>query len=117
ANDSRVDFIERPLLRRFGVTGGRASTQPNDRNLRRGALFLETIEYFSQRPAPMIIGERLTLPAGVNKLLAMQRVAMHEIMQRAFPADRDARNSKKVPLHMQGCSVRTEIEQAADQHA
>src|SRR5205823_2142726 len=71
--------------------------------------------YFSQRPAAMVVGQRLTLAAGVNKLLAMQGVAMHEIVQRAGPADGDPRDSKKIPLHVQGFPVRSEIKPAADQ--
>src|SRR5439155_25314036 len=83
---------------------------------RRGRSLAIHLEDVSQRAAAMVISQRLALTFGVNKLLAVQRVAMNEIMEPARRAKSDARDAKKIPLNVQRPAVRAEIKPAAQQN-
>src|SRR3974390_2970567 len=76
--DGRINFVERPVLNRAGVTGERADPEPNDGDLRHPRKMRKRVERLSEGPRTVIVGQRLMWGEAVRPLEAVERGSMIE---------------------------------------
>src|SRR5439155_15701576 len=115
ADHRRVNFVEGPFLIGSSVTDRRAGAQANHGDAWRLRLRIKQLEDLPQRSGAMIISQRFALARRINKLGAVQRVAVNKIAKRTRLTLGHPRHAKEIPFHVQRLAVWSKVEPATDQ--